>query len=607
MTYRESTTAAVAVLALLTMVGPLACGSGEDRGTAAAAAPSAQAKPGGGGGGGTQSVATSIVQMAAFWVDTRFSYDRHKSIPLDPMLNHQSIAKAEPDECFLGVGVTPGVPPCDSTAKPKVNDAYVWGLTRAGEDLWFGTVANTLCYAQTLLGVPLSPEITSDWVCEFGKAASGSDWRAPNVFRYDTVEQMPYPANPGDANPEAEALRHGALGFRSAGSEGTVVFLAGPGWPESDGIVMLAYDAATHALIGATRFPEYSNIRSWVTVGSQLYTGVGKRGGGGEVLRWSGSKDPAHVFDFEVVGVLDSEAANLVLHEGRIYLTTWPGTYGPPMSLYRGPVVGEGLSAADQGAWVKIWSFDQYEKDPVNLMVTGGGAVASFGGALYWSTLHMPFTPAAYAPYFFDLDANGNGQLDTDEILATALGTHRSAELFQGTGLATTSPKIKLVYGEAYLPLYDPALKAYRIAYDAAHRNAGRYTPVLGASGFGNFFNGYVWSSAKFGDQLYLGTFDWTRLARTGLADMVLGTAPGRITGPLMALIRGILPPEGGDLYRLPSATQSAIAESLDGLGNDTNYGFRTMETDGQALYVGTANPMNVNPAGGWELFRLTP
>jgi hypothetical protein len=36
-------------------------------------------------------------------------------------------------------------------------------------------------------------------------------------------------------------------------------------------------------------------------------------------------------------------------------------------------------------------------------------------------------------------------------------------------------------------------------------------------------------------------------------------------------------------------------------------HGIRTMVHDTEALYVGTANPMNLNEAGGRELIKLTP
>ncbi|AGL21060.1 hypothetical protein [Actinoplanes sp. N902-109] len=41
------------------------------------------------------------------------------------------------------------------------------------------------------------------------------------------------------------------------------------------------------------------------------------------------------------------------------------------------------------------------------------------------------------------------------------------------------------------------------------------------------------------------------------------------------------------------------------GAGNQLNYGFRNLVADGDDLYAGTANPMNLQPRGGWELLRL--
>jgi hypothetical protein len=67
----------------------------------------------------------------------------------------------------------------------------------------------------------------------------------------------------------------------------------------------------------------------------------------------------------------------------------------------------------------------------------------------------------------------------------------------------------------------------------------------------------------------------------------------------------------GADLLRFEDIDEPAIAESEDGLGNYSNYGIRTM-LPADALYLGTANPMNLmtdleddKPEGGWELIKL--
>ena len=61
---------------------------------------------------------------------------------------------------------------------------------------------------------------------------------------------------------------------------------------------------------------------------------------------------------------------------------------------------------------------------------------------------------------------------------------------------------------------------------------------------------------------------------------------------------------EGADLFRF-SGGGKVYAESQDGLGNDRNYGVRNMVTDGTTLWVGTANPMNLDAKGGWELIEV--
>ena len=59
--------------------------------------------------------------------------------------NLTRLAKAKPDECFNGIGQPyPVGPPC-AEGQSKVNQAYVWGLTRIGNDVWFGTGANVNC------------------------------------------------------------------------------------------------------------------------------------------------------------------------------------------------------------------------------------------------------------------------------------------------------------------------------------------------------------------------------------------------------------------------------------------------------------------------------
>jgi hypothetical protein len=130
--------------------------------------------------------------------------------------------------------------------------------------------------------------------------------------------------------------------------------------------------------------------------------------------------------------------------------------------------------------------------------------------------------------------------------------------------------------------------------------------PLYGDSGFDNFYNNYMWTMVEYEDALYVGTMDWSHLLDDGLPLILayLGLPPD-IQLPLPA------GDHGADLLRFASGAGPAEAVSTDGLGNPTNYEVRTMVSQ-DALYLGTANPMNLmtdpgdgGPVGGWELIRL--
>src|SRR5512141_186183 len=134
------------------------------------------------------------------------------TLPEPAVYTLELLAKAKPDECFYGIGASGNLPsfytnylgypiypkdlsPAQITAcnngggHPKVNQAYVWGLAKWGDNLWFGTVANLLCQViqavGSLGGSPAEPTINSSWVCEMGKNGN-VDTRPPRIFMYNT-------------------------------------------------------------------------------------------------------------------------------------------------------------------------------------------------------------------------------------------------------------------------------------------------------------------------------------------------------------------------------------------------------------------------------------
>jgi hypothetical protein len=564
--------------------------------------------------------------LARYWAIDRLFINGGESIVQKPILQNRLLAKAQADECFDGIGnpyppieIVNGEPFCAQGVE-KVNQGYVWGLTRQGNSLWFGTVANTLCSVEAGYLEQTEPRQDPYSICEFGQAiGKRGDWRPPRIYRYNLET-----STLTDLTPLGGALLQRTSGVRSAGSINGIVFLAGPG---SGGINLFAFDASTGGLLGSTTLTAYNDIRSWTTVNGTLYTAVGtplavagQRAGA--VLRWRGVKSTiaSELFAFEEVGDLDTMGASIALNEGRLYVTTWPSTLpdGSDLryaGLYRGPLIpADGLTSKHRPLWTKIWTATDYEIDPLAARGYGGGALASFDDRLFWGTMHVPMSTTTRAfnaaeAGTMNFDANLDGTLDQSETMATILGTHRALAIFSIKKPESRKVNVELVYGEYYLPKYDPEARSYTIAYDEAHMNGLHKAPKFGGSGFGNFFNAYTWTMGIHGGDLYIGTFDWSNIARINMqrsAGQEISMTPLQIP-QLPGVFGSMLPVEGADLLRITNRAGKAVAERLDGVGNFTSYGVRTMVIDGDTMYLGMANPMNLHPQGGWELIEMKP
>ena len=115
-----------------------------------------------------------------------------------------------------------------------------------------------------------------------------------------------------------------------------------------------------------------------------------------------------------------------------------------------------------------------------------------------------------------------------------------------------------------------------------------RREPLSGLrSGFGNFFNGYVWTLGEHNGWLYAGTYDWSVMLRWS----TLSEAPQKV-----ARFFNLLGPE----YLVANASGAELWRSLDGenwmpvnrhgFGNPYNLGIRNLVSTPYGLFVGTAN-----------------
>ncbi|MFY1699675.1 MULTISPECIES: hypothetical protein [unclassified Solwaraspora] len=543
------------------------------------------------------------------------------------------LAKAPVDECFVDIGIDyPAGPPCE-TGQAKVNQSYVWGLTRHKHRLWFGTGANINCMTSGNNLRNTTPTRNADWVCEYGQSEIArrnpqlpptlGDHRTPRLYTYDTKSRQMIErtdavraASPDDANRLTTTA-----GIRAAGNHRGVVLFGGPALGAT--LNLFAFDADTGAFLGSRNYTEYGNIRHFLVADGELYTGVGVGPNGGErglVLRWTGSKsDP---FSFTEVANLPAQAVDLAAHQGRIYVTTWVGaeaavaTSAGPVSptadiadaptaddptppnvagVWMSPKLsnnGPGLDERDADGWTRVWSVLDYEPDPIIARTYGLGGLASYNGKLYWGTMHVPLKSttvhlAVYPP------------TDEQGVRDSVRNTQRAIGIFRGS-FHGHHQQVELLYGAPQLPAYDPA------ANDGAGQwvtTSTGYTPLYGPSGFGNPFLNYTWKMVVAGGRLYVGTMDWAYLAK----ELQQPEAPP-------AAADDEEPDFGADLYVFESTHKAATAVDTTGLGNYLNYGVRSMVVDGTTVYIGTANPMNLRtdltddvPEGGWELLKLTP
>jgi hypothetical protein len=352
----------------------------------------------------------SLWRLAVFFSWLLFlANSAHAQPTINPVLR----AKAAPDECYKGLGVNGPLPisrpPCISPAIPKVSEGYVWSLAVSGDDVWIGTAVNPLCLAESWSALANNPYETDAWVCEFGLSPYSTayagilpppagDYRPPAMYVYNRSTQTLTNVTPDILRVPGTI---GTTGLRAVTIMGDLVLFAGPVLGGT-GINLYAFQASTKKFLGVRTLLRYNNIRRFVQANGALYAAVGKTVGGGAILRWGGSMMVPlclTCFSFYEVGELDSNAADLVYHNGRLYATTWPDD--PSKGVLAGlwmsqPLTPPGVPSSDINKWTKIWTVDQYEPDPLIAKTYGGGALASFGGYLFWGTMHEPGWPLLF-------------------------------------------------------------------------------------------------------------------------------------------------------------------------------------------------------------------
>ena len=452
-------------------------------------------------------------------------------IGVSVMDDRQVLAKAQPDECYYGIGDIRNGPiaetggQCLSGGVEKTNGAYLWGLAQSNGSLWFGTGANVNCLATGgYLGQGTPTESESN-VCEFGQSwvvdaysvpAQIGDWRPPKLYRYDLLfgelQELSIPESKVEKNENVQGDEQGVLaipsphpnntlGIRSVGAIGDIVIMGGPSI--MGGINLFAFNTRNGAYLGAKNFPQYGNIRKWLAFGGQLYAGVGYGESDfpdeGRILKWTGSlQDPFH---FEEVGWTDGSVSEISIYgNNRLAVSTWPSRDGSSLAgVFISPVVPSGgLTSvhAKPNTWRKVWDAGDYEPDPVIAKTYGGGALAYYQGYLYWGTMHVMGGGMIYL-------SDEYGFPGQDQFMEFFEKSNRAVSIFRGKGFEYQVDQVELLYGEQDLPVYNGASKSF------SNVTTG-WTPLFGSSGFDSATNTYTWTMQVAGNYLFVGTLDYS-------------------------------------------------------------------------------------------------
>lgn len=475
------------------------------------------------------------------------------------------VGKAQPDEIYNNNGQD----------IPKTNQAYTWSLSADDERVWVGSVPNVLCMAFGPLGGSDLTFQSPNAVCEeLNPFDDGPllfpDWREPEILTYDKSTGNWAVRTEVMGSAEEDGISDKTLGWRASVVFGEYYLAAGPGtgvlWG-MDGYGTSIAIFKNGEFMGAQKLTENNEARKFLEVGGYLYLGSQKWNADGVILRWNGDESdlPDSLFDFAEVGIINGEAAWLESYKGRIYAITWPSAFiggGDGFKLYRSPLIPDcGLTEEHAFEWELVFSYSDYDPNPVTNQLSGGGAMIVYQDALYFGSMHVPFQHKCANPA---------------DMINCSLEKYSHTQAFSVFKLEEDeegSVDVECLFGKDY---------------------GGALVPTLGDSGFGNPYNNYFWSVSVHDGWLYVGTMDFSRFLVDALAAYGLPFIPG-LFKPYEAF--------GFDLWATDDGV-NWLKVAVDGFGNEFNWGSRQMTSDGDSLWLGTANPFNLSSQGGWELWQ---
>jgi len=241
-------------------------------------------------------------------------------------------AKATPDECWTGLGENTRWDfinqqtlwmPCGAGQIPKVDQGYIWGQVRVGNQIFFGTFANPQCLGPLVNTTPQPVVLDNAWACEYQDGAYANvnggplppalaDYRPPRMYIYDIPSKTIRDITPklGGSPPSSvcgptgtdplctDLLWNTTIGIHSATSyvepttNNTYVIVSGQALAQGgqNSINFFVWGITENRWVGKFQLPGYADMRHWLNYERVLYGAVFKpTPTGGALLRYTGN------------------------------------------------------------------------------------------------------------------------------------------------------------------------------------------------------------------------------------------------------------------------------------------------------------------------------
>jgi hypothetical protein len=327
------------------------------------------------------------------------------------------------------------------------------------------------------------------------------------------------------------------------------------------------------------------------------------RAPGGLILRCTDGRTFEPVTPYGVADPPFSTTRSLTTFQGRLHFapTAQRGQTGGQQNIARPQVLASATPEAGDWEAVNEPAFGDAGNLGIFSLATAAGQLyagtLNTEGLQIWATdgspLHGPKARPANAiesRYYRwrKICDKGAGRGPLNQAVASM--TEFKGALYVGTGIqgGGVDRVNKVGPAAAEILRVNPDDSVDLIVGDRSDEGIMGREPLSGlSSGFGNFFNGYMWAMGEHDGWLYVGTYDWSVTLRWAKFD---GATEKVQT--LMQLVgtEAIIDADGGaDLWRTADG-ENWLPVTKRGFGNAYNWGIRNIVSTPIGLFVGTAN-----------------